>query len=751
MWRDRIRSRLLYKYIISYLLVFLVPFLIMSTIIYYNSVSSLRQEIEQSNINKLEQVERITNERMSELETLAARISYDQRLTPYMMNHGYYSKEAIDELGKYKANSSIIEELFVYFHDEETIYSTGGSYSIDAMLEKKYSFQDWDKETLLRDLHTKLPFIKPVDNMVINNEERGNMVAYLFPIAPNNPNPFGTVMFFIEEDTIADLIKNISGESEGNVYILNEDNQVISSVISDDTIKTEQLDGLSYEKQGVSTVELNNKDYSLVSIESNLSGWKFITLMDTDLFFKRLDNSTILISAILVIILIIGFILAIILGKNQYKPIRNLFEITKRDGRKNTDSEDTNELETIRKTITDVFEDQQILNKTMYLQRPFAREQFLVRLLKGDIQNQEIDSLLHSLNIQMESGHYFVAMVYFEKGTFGETNLQEREKVFSSLSDITLENAVAHGIDLFHEDTMALVVSMNSKDLNVDERRKALVTHIQQYIEETSSHTPTIGVGGLYDQKSRINRSYIEAVATMDYKFANPQGSLIFFEEISTHSEQSLGYPMEEQIKLVQSLKQGDKAVATETLQDMFHSLINREHSIQVLKCICFDIINTVIKTISEMGSTNYIKDMNRIVDFNSVEQLHQELHTLIVAVCDEMDSKKECRNDKMGNDILEYINANYNLYELSLESIAIEVKLSVSNLSRFIKEQTGVTFTQYVQDLRINEVKKQLKETDLPIKEIVAQVGYKDVANFTRKFKKIVGVTPGQYRKLNR
>ncbi|NAP01707.1 helix-turn-helix domain-containing protein [Halomonas sp. MG34] len=208
---------------------------------------------------------------------------------------------------------------------------------------------------------------------------------------------------------------------------------------------------------------------------------------------------------------------------------------------------------------------------------------------------------------------------------------------------------------------------------------------------------------------------------------------------------------MEEQIKLVQSLKQGDKAVATETLQNMFHSLVNREHSIQVLKCICFDIINTVIKTISEMGSTNYMKDMNRIVDFNSVEQLHQELHTLIVAVCDEMDSKKECRNDKMGNDILEYINANYNLYELSLESIAIDVKLSVSNLSRFIKEQTGVTFTQYVQDLRINEVKKQLKETDLPIKEIVAQVGYKDVANFTRKFKKIVGVTPGQYRKLNR
>ncbi|CAM4156773.1 Uncharacterised protein [Lederbergia lenta] len=91
--------------------------MIMSAIIYYNSVSSLRQEIEQSNLNKLEQVEKITAERMKELETLAARISYDPRLTPYMISHDYYSGEAIDELKKYKANSSIIElKLDYYLH-----------------------------------------------------------------------------------------------------------------------------------------------------------------------------------------------------------------------------------------------------------------------------------------------------------------------------------------------------------------------------------------------------------------------------------------------------------------------------------------------------------------------------------------------------------------------------------------------------------------------------------------------------------
>ncbi|WP_338788015.1 AraC family transcriptional regulator [Metabacillus sp. FJAT-53654] len=755
MFRNRIKSRLLYKYIVSYLLVFLVPFLIMSTIIYYNSVSSLRQEIEQSNINKLEQVEKLTNERMKELETLAARISYDPRLTPYMISHGYYSGEAIDELKKYKANSSIIEELFVYYHDDETIYSTSGSFTIDALMQKKYRFGEWGKEDLISDLHTKLPFIKTVNNVVVKNDyndKHENMIAYLFPIAPNNPQPYGTVMYFIEESTMTDLIQNILGETEGNVYIFNENNQTIASAINDEPISEEDLESLSLDNYGVNNIKLNGKDYSLVSVKSELSGWKFITLMEDKQFFKLLNNTTILIFAMLIVLLIVGFVLAVILGKNQYKPIQNLFEITNMGRKKTADLEGGNELETLRKTITHVFEDHQILNETMFMQKPFARDQFLVKLLKGNISDgKEINSLLHSLNIQMKDGHYFVTIVYFEKGTFIEDNLEEREKVFNTLSNISLGNATAHGIDLFYNDAMALIVSMDQVAKDANKERQKLVPQIQQYIHETCLFDPTIGVGGLYEEKNLINRSYIEALATMEYKFVKPQGSIIYFEEISIHPEQSLGYPIEEQMKLVQSLKQGDQIVAAETLSNMFKNLADKDLSIQVLKCICFDIINAIVKTISEMGLSKDIQDFKAIADFNSIEQLHKQLHELVLTICEEVDGKKESHNDKLRNDVLDYIRDNYNMYELSLESIALEFQLSVSYLSRFIKGQTGVTFTQYLQDLRMEDVKRQLRETDKPIKEIVVQVGYLDVANFTRKFKKIVGVTPGQYRNLNR
>ena len=76
---------------------------------------------------------------------------------------------------------------------------------------------------------------------------------------------------------------------------------------------------------------------------------------------------------------------------------------------------------------------------------------------------------------------------------------------------------------------------------------------------------------------------------------------------------------------------------------------------------------------------------------------------------------------------------------------------LSASYLSKLIKEQTGFTFTQYVWDLRVTTFKEKLISTDEPIKNLVCEIGYVDVANFTRRFRESEGMTPGQYRQMHR
>lgn len=744
-WLKRTKSRLLFKYIVSYLLVFLIPFMLMSAFIYYSSVYNLREEIEQSNINKLKQVENITNERIKELEKIATNIAYDPRLTPYMMKHNYYSGEAIEELKKYKSNSSIIEDLFVYYYENDHIYTLSGSFSLDTFTQRMYKFDKEEQESLINDLYITKPMLKTVGNVTLNNGTQDRIIAFLYPIVPNSLYPYGTVMYFIKEKVLTDLTQNILGNFQGNTYIFDENNQKVASSINVQEISEGNLNLTTINDQEIRNVEINGKEYSLVSVKSEISGWTFITLMDTDQFLERVFHMRTFIITILIFLLFVGIIIAVLFGSKQYKPIRKLFELTQKSDKQNVEIMELNEFENIGNTIAKAFLTHQSLNETIFLQKPFAKEQLLINLLKGDLRdNKEIDALMHALNVVMRDDCYFVTIVYFDK-------MKEKENFLQLLSKLTIQDAAVHGVDLIYNDALALIISMNQDPNKAVNQRRILVSQIQQYIQETTVINPTVAVGKMYEEKSYINRSYIEALAAIEYKFAVPQGSIIYFEEISSQSERGLGYPVEDQIKLAQSLKQGDHIVATETLRDMFTRLAKEELSIQVLKCICFDIINTVMKTASEMELTKYIDDFNSIVDFNSIKQLEEQLCEVAIKICKKVESKKRSNNEELRNDVLEYIKVKYKMFDLSLESIAINFHLTLPYLSRFIKDQTGSTFTEYVLKLRMEDVKRKLKDTDWPIKKIVLDVGYKDVSNFTRKFREREGIPPGEYRKLNR
>lgn len=68
-------------------------------------------------------------------------------------------------------------------------------------------------------------------------------------------------------------------------------------------------------------------------------------------------------------------------------------------------------------------------------------------------------------------------------------------------------------------------------------------------------------------------------------------------------------------------------------------------------------------------------------------------------------------------------------------------------NLSRRFKKETGMTITEYQQDLRINQAKHLLRTESLPVDEIAWIVGYKDPSYFGRVFKNVTGYSPSGYR----
>lgn len=100
---------------------------------------------------------------------------------------------------------------------------------------------------------------------------------------------------------------------------------------------------------------------------------------------------------------------------------------------------------------------------------------------------------------------------------------------------------------------------------------------------------------------------------------------------------------------------------------------------------------------------------------------------------------------------IMKIIEENYTDNLLSLDMIAEKTGKSIYYISRAIKSNLGSNFSGYVSGLRLELAKKLLRETDLKVNEIVTAVGYIDSAAFNKKFKAIVGCSPGAYRKMNK
>ena len=93
-----------------------------------------------------------------------------------------------------------------------------------------------------------------------------------------------------------------------------------------------------------------------------------------------------------------------------------------------------------------------------------------------------------------------------------------------------------------------------------------------------------------------------------------------------------------------------------------------------------------------------------------------------------------------------EYIDNHYN-EDISLESMSCQTDISPYYFSKLFKHQIGVTFIDYLTNLRIAKAKELLRNPQLSMKEICSEVGYNNPNYFSRIFKKSTGMTPTEYK----
>ena len=153
-----------------------------------------------------------------------------------------------------------------------------------------------------------------------------------------------------------------------------------------------------------------------------------------------------------------------------------------------------------------------------------------------------------------------------------------------------------------------------------------------------------------------------------------------------------------------------------------------------------FDRILTELYT--DASSSSYIRDM----------QIYEKLVSLLTLLMAESwnpsHTPKSIRQRQNLLELKEYLEQHY-MERISLDTLSDRFYINKFYLSRLFKEQFGVTVAACLLQIRITHAKQLLRFTGKSIEQIGKECGIQDANYFSRTFKKVEGVTPGEFRRL--
>ena len=111
-----------------------------------------------------------------------------------------------------------------------------------------------------------------------------------------------------------------------------------------------------------------------------------------------------------------------------------------------------------------------------------------------------------------------------------------------------------------------------------------------------------------------------------------------------------------------------------------------------------------------------------------------------------EDDNQENIRLSAVADKILSYIDMHYK-EDISLQDVAGDMNYSDAYFCKIFKQCFGKSFIVYLSEYRVERAKKLLEDIAINVKDVSIEVGYRDSNYFAKVFKRVVGITPTDYR----
>ncbi len=205
-------------------------------------------------------------------------------------------------------------------------------------------------------------------------------------------------------------------------------------------------------------------------------------------------------------------------------------------------------------------------------------------------------------------------------------------------------------------------------------------------------------------------------------------------------------------IKLETVLKRGSR----DDILEAVNKIISEMSDLSLNKDKLFIILNNIIlesfKIMKELdyGAEDLLEVINKedleMLNYSNLKEVEVFLKELLLHLHNLICFNPAEKNQQMIQQMKEYIADNYQK-GITLSEMARDFNISISYLSSLFHEETGESFSEYLNLLRLNKAKELLKSTDIKIYQIADRLGFNDAYYFSSWFKKQVGASPTTYR----
>lgn len=258
----------------------------------------------------------------------------------------------------------------------------------------------------------------------------------------------------------------------------------------------------------------------------------------------------------------------------------------------------------------------------------------------------------------------------------------------------------------------------------------------------------TLGISKRKTEEQELSEACQEALIACRMNWYM-EGTVFWAEKMSKH-DGIVHLPTEQ---IVASVFSGNEEACSKELEAFKQTILEQRADILALHRILFEILQKVGKEAERLGLDVEEKKYNEyweILAIEDVNVLFSNIKKYFTHIQQMIRQVLAYRNGKKIREVIAYINEHLN-EDIALQDVCDYVGISSGYLSRIFKEKTGYNFVDYVNRTKIEKAKKMLTESEMTAVEIAKYLSFNDDKYFIRLFKKIVGMTPGTYRKVSR